>query len=562
MIITRQENLFYPNTKENTKFKKKSSIQLNLNNLTDKKEDSNNRKFSTGKSQTPVNNPSLKGKLFSNNQNDCYFEDNANINNMNSNIKNNMNNYNNYNTYTHFNTAFQSRFNSKQPSNIQLDNAEVSNNNTQKINIIDNYAYQKSSTMPPHKGSTQFGASEKKFSEEMKMYSSARYMDFPDKSPIRATKTKINFKNSNNTPFETPNNNNINTTLLNLVNEIKDPNRSTLMGFNNMDQQGTSIYLPINTMDLDEELKLAEEGYMEEDDEDFKSSGMSGGFFGLDDDENYNFKMGDDDKDKSENNINNMNKSIEALNQTYLDSLKPVLSTKEELEAVLFPKSQFDVTMNKTFNIKRVTNEFGVEIIEENLLVVMLNYIYSELHNGLIELGDAFLEERRKYFQKNMDTYISIIEFFLKSKEQFFLGVLSQVMSKLLITQTLLDCSLEYYMNQAQETPKVVEVKLAYEKIYRSGEKYSIAPKIITKLRLKDILRFQIESFQELSEKYPNLNNEILEVMVTDTVYSKFGFDKEAIRGAIQKHEIDTDQSFEEIISQLDQYRNSSFLNI
>jgi hypothetical protein len=306
-------------------------------------------------------------------------------------------------------------------------------------------------------------------------------------------------------------------------------------------------------MDLDNELRLEEGGYMEEDHEDdYNMSNLSGGVFGLDDDYINDFGLVKNNNN-TQDNLNKSNLNVSTEIQT--------LNVKEELEAILFPKSQLHVNPNKTFFIKTIILDDDMEVIDENLLVIILNFLYNELHNGLIELGDQFLEERRKCFQNDFDHYLKIVELYIKSKEEFFMGVLSQIMSKLSISQTLLDSSFYYYINKAEETEKVIEIKITYDKVYRAGEKYSIAPKIITKLRLKNILLFQLETYQSLLDNYIGLSNDVYEIIVTDTVYSEYGFDKEAIRAAIQKHEIYNDKSFDEIINKLEDYRNSSFLN-
>jgi hypothetical protein len=343
---------------------------------------------------------------------------------------------------------------------------------------------------------------------------------------------------------------NINSTLLQLVNDIHDPNRSTM--YQNADQGG-SIYLPMNTIDLEEELRLAEAGYMEEDDEDLKSSGISGGFFGLDDDDRKIVKGITSDEEGTPFNRSATEDKPEK---------KVTLQEKKEIEDILFPKSQYEVNPNLTYNIKIVKLKDNVEIIDEDIFLVILQFLYAELHNGLIELSDNFIEERRKFFNKNFDTYITIVNFYLKSKEEFFLGVLSQIMSKLSISQNLLDQTFNYYINEAEETPKVKEIISAYDKVYKAGEKYSIAPKIITKLRLKNILQFQLEAFNELKKEYPDLKPEVMEIIVIDKVYGEFGFDKEAIRAAIQKHQVNSDSSFEIIMKKLNEYKNESFLNI
>lgn len=534
-VITKQEEMFFPNVIEN----KKSGLSKHP---WDRKHSESIHSF--GKCHTPINMQSFKSKNFFSNENENYYDDGAN--------QNIFNTYNNFSKAPSNVTGNTNQNVPRSDSHNKLDKPEKADHrytgsNAQKSPIIqkDNYFEEKIY----RKVSTLQGSDRK--SEANNNYLSY----FPDKSPIRANKGAPNFHITGKSTTENPY---FNTTILNLVNEIKDPNKSRLnMNFG----EGASIYLPMNTEDLDEELKLAEAGYMEEDDEDLKSSGMSGGFFGLDDDdENFNFKPERDD-----DRVNELNKSIDnqvAVNQTLLDSKKPTLCSKDEIDAVLFPKSQFDINPNQTYFIKTVILENGVEVIDEDLLIIILNFLYLELHNGLIELGDNFLEERRKYFQTNFDTYLSIVNYFLKSKEEFFLGILSQIMSKLSISQVLLDSSLNFYMNEAVETPKVNEIKLTYEKVYRAGEKYSIAPKIITKLRLKNILNFQLETYQDLMNKYQELSNDVLEIIVTDTVYSEFGFDREAIRAAIQKHDIYKDKSFEEVIYKLEEYRNSSFLNI
>lgn len=366
-------------------------------------------------------------------------------------------------------------------------------------------------------------------------------------------------------------------TLYQIVNEINDPNKSTNIP---QDQCG-SIYLPINQFDLEEELKLAEAGYMEEDDDDLKSSEVSGGFFGLnEDDDDAIIKLSrkstkkfdkdvieggraDDIKGKNEKEYENddieVNRSM---------NMKNIIGSKEELEKVLFPKSKYEINPNQIYTIKVVFKLFPSEkteseLIESTMFLVILTYLYNELHNGLIELSDNFTDERRKFFNKNMDTYISIVNFYLKSKEELFLGVLSQIMSKLSISQVLLDNSFNYYMNIAEDDDLVIKnIRIAYDKVYKAGEKYSIAPKVITKLKLKNILSFQIDTFTEYSNIYPELANEIIDIMVTDKTYCEYGFDKEAIRSAINKHQISEDPNFEKILVKLEEFKNCSFLNI
>jgi hypothetical protein len=50
--------------------------------------------------------------------------------------------------------------------------------------------------------------------------------------------------------------------------------------------------------------------------------------------------------------------------------------------------------------------------------------------------------------------------------------------------------------------------------------------------------------------------------MVTDYVYLEYGFDREAIRAAINNNNLLDDPEFSEIMARIESIRNSSFLNI
>ncbi len=49
---------------------------------------------------------------------------------------------------------------------------------------------------------------------------------------------------------------------------------------------------------------------------------------------------------------------------------------------------------------------------------------------------------------------------------------------------------------------------------------------------------------------------------MTDYVYLEFGYDKEALRAALIKWNVDEDEDFEEYTNALEVIRDSSFLNI
>ena len=450
----------------------------------------------------------------------------------------------------------------KSKNNFQIESIGTADKNNKKITREAELYFSSKATLTNQKtyknkedSLDKSSYNKKEFKTEHKSSSSTnlKFMNVKDNSPTRPLANPHNKISALNLKKDVYSDNNINTTLLQLVNDIKDPNKSTINQFNQVQDQCGSMFLPDNQLDLDEELRLAEAGYMEEDDEDLKSSEISGGFFGLNDEENKMFnkrgKINSDDDDL----INKLNKSIN-------EEQKIVIFTKDALESILFPKGNYTVNPNQTYSIQVIKSFKDNEIINPEMFIVILKFLYIELHNGLIELGDNFTEERRKYFNSNFDVYLSIINYFLKSKEEFFLGVLSQVISKLSINQLLLDNTFNYYLNEAIEDDNVKEIKSCYERVYKAGEKYSIAPKILTKLRLKNILIFQIEVFNNFSSTNPDLSHEVLEIIVTDKTYAEFGFDKDAIRSAINKHQVESDEDFENIFERLNEFKSNSFL--
>jgi hypothetical protein len=50
--------------------------------------------------------------------------------------------------------------------------------------------------------------------------------------------------------------------------------------------------------------------------------------------------------------------------------------------------------------------------------------------------------------------------------------------------------------------------------------------------------------------------------MVTDYVYLEYGYDREAIRAAINKINLNEDPEFNDIMKRIENIQNNSFLNI
>ena len=75
-------------------------------------------------------------------------------------------------------------------------------------------------------------------------------------------------------------------------------------------------------------------------------------------------------------------------------------------------------------------------------------------------------------------------------------------------------------------------------------------------------MKYQIQAYEDVISKYPQLNKDIIEIIVLDKLYLEFGFEKEAIVAASIKHCITQDESFAEILNQLSEYKDNSMLNI
>jgi hypothetical protein len=159
-----------------------------------------------------------------------------------------------------------------------------------------------------------------------------------------------------------------------------------------------------------------------------------------------------------------------------------IIQTSEELSEILYGGARYNENKyNMTYEEKQVLNPNSsmvegqmetIQILKAEQLLIILQYLYSELHSGLVELSDNFVEERRKYFSVDHTTYISLINYFLRKKEEFFLCVLSDIMSKLNISQKNLDNTFFYYMNVADPSDEVVhDIKSAYDKVYHAGIK-------------------------------------------------------------------------------------------
>jgi hypothetical protein len=156
-----------------------------------------------------------------------------------------------------------------------------------------------------------------------------------------------------------------------------------------------------------------------------------------------------------------------------MENDKIIINNASELEEILMGKLRYK-EYNCILNLidKEIKGKEILSVIRENEILVVLDYLYTELHPGLVELSDNFINERRRYFKVDHETYISIVNYFLRKKEEFFLCVLSDLMSKLNISQKVLDNTFFYYMNIADGNMKEINsIRQAYDKVYHAGLK-------------------------------------------------------------------------------------------
>lgn len=163
-----------------------------------------------------------------------------------------------------------------------------------------------------------------------------------------------------------------------------------------------------------------------------------------------------------------------------------IISSNDELSEILFGKMKnykykflleyvdkeiLGMPRNPNCNEINIIDKEIIIVLKPNHLLLILNYLYDELHSGLIELSDKFTDERRKFFESDQNNYIKLINFFLRKKEEFFLCVLSDVMNKLNITQKVLDNTFFYYMNVVEDSEEIQIIRAAYDKVYHAGIK-------------------------------------------------------------------------------------------
>ena len=209
---------------------------------------------------------------------------------------------------------------------------------------------------------------------------------------------------------------------------------------------------------LDTNIIFESDGYIEE------SEDMNKEALVLSDNLSSNNRVEVIEEAKAETNADVTNKLI-------FENDKILINNRDELHEVLLGKLKFKEYNCKLTLIDKLVQNKEVSIVRDQEILVVLEYLYTELHPGLIELSDNFIQERRRYFKIDHETYINILNYFLRKKEEFFLCVLSDLMSKLNISQKALDNTFFYYMNVAPNSSEIEKIREAYDKVYHAGLK-------------------------------------------------------------------------------------------
>ena len=162
------------------------------------------------------------------------------------------------------------------------------------------------------------------------------------------------------------------------------------------------------------------------------------------------------------------------INENNIINFDDKIKNLVELKNALHEKKRhlkFRLQLEEKFFLFKNKNE-SQSIIKSEEFLYILKHLYNELHTKLVEMNDAFDEERRRYFQKDERIYVSIIKYNLQKKEEFFLSVVSNLMGRISITQDVLDKTFHYYFNLCDKNlPIVIQIKECYEEVYNAGLK-------------------------------------------------------------------------------------------
>jgi hypothetical protein len=167
------------------------------------------------------------------------------------------------------------------------------------------------------------------------------------------------------------------------------------------------------------------------------------------------------------------------INLPQIDNNNKVIVNKivnDDLYDYLFGKHKYNSNLKLFLNIEEKNIYFNkdekIKIVTPNNFIVILNYLHDQLHPILLSLAEKFSKERRLFFNKDNETYGSVINYFLSKKEECYISVLSEILNRLNLPQSVLNDSFNYYLNFADNHDERVSIiKNSHYKLSRAGIK-------------------------------------------------------------------------------------------
>jgi len=188
-------------------------------------------------------------------------------------------------------------------------------------------------------------------------------------------------------------------------------------------------------------------------------------------------------------NIKNLDNIVNNNNEKYIKvEERYMIQSKMELEELFKGNYNNNITVkytnlteevffndpNNNNNIEGEGNEgkSKIIVIKSGQFLIILRYIYDAFHPFLIDLSDQLLIERLKYFEKDNEIYISIIKQYLGIKDRTFNFILEDLISKLNLTEDLIDASFSFYISSTDKTNKeIIEINEAYDDLIHADYK-------------------------------------------------------------------------------------------
>jgi len=225
-------------------------------------------------------------------------------------------------------------------------------------------------------------------------------------------------------------------------------------------------------------------GYMEEDSDDNKEN-IDDTFFNSDN-TNKEKILPDDIENINQNEFNT--RQLSSNNKFSINSNrnkvipqtevleKSTIKDRDELDNIFRGVNKFNVNYLSLFQKIIIKNENLEDktmiILKPDQMFIILRYMYEILHPFFIDLSDQLLIERIKYFEKDIDTYISIINQYVSIKDKTFNYILEDLMKKLKISDEIIDSSFSYYINLADKNNQLIqEINIAYDDIIHADYK-------------------------------------------------------------------------------------------